>query len=85
MKQKKNCFRDVARALQDQLGDSMQPVAPSDPSGGEVDQLNARIAESMEQVNKDAQEEMDFLNCLMEHAKGETLLSCGQARRNGSR
>ena len=26
---------------QDQLGDSMQPVAPSDPSGGEVDQLNA--------------------------------------------
>ena len=99
LKQKKNCFRDVARALQDQLGDSMQPVAPSDSSGGEVDQLDARIAELesqvatlttinaefMEQVNKDAQEEMDFLNCLMEHTKGETLLSCGQARRNGSR
>ena len=45
MKQKKNCFRDVARVLQDQSGNSMQPVAPTDPSGGEVAQLNARIAE----------------------------------------
>lgn len=41
MKRKKNCFRDVARALQDQSGNSMHTVAPSDPSGGEVAQLNA--------------------------------------------
>ena len=45
MKQKKNCFRDVARFSQDQSDDSMQPVAPSDPSGGEVDQLKARMDE----------------------------------------
>jgi myosin heavy subunit len=50
MKQKKNCFRDVARALQDQSGDSVQSVAPAEPSGGEVAQLNARIAESESQV-----------------------------------
>ena len=50
MKQKKNCFRDVARILQAQSGDSIQPVAPSDPSGGEVAQLNARIVESESQV-----------------------------------
>ena len=45
IKQKKNCFRDVARSLQDQSGNSMQPVAPSDPSGGEVAQLHAKIEE----------------------------------------
>ena len=45
MKQKKNCFRDVARSFQGQSGNSIQPVAPTDPSGGEVAQLNARIAE----------------------------------------
>jgi len=50
MKQKKNCFRDVARLSQGQSGDSIQPVAPTDPSGGEVAQLNARIAESESQV-----------------------------------
>ena len=42
MKQKKNCFRDVARFSQDQLGNSMQQAAPTDPSGGEVTQLNAK-------------------------------------------
>ena len=45
MKQKKNCFRDVARSFQGQSGNSMQPVAPTDPSGGEVAELNAKIAE----------------------------------------
>ena len=45
MKQKKNCFRDVARALQDQSGDSVQSVAPTEPSGGEVAQLNALTAQ----------------------------------------
>lgn len=50
MKQKKNCFSDVARTLQDQSGDSLQSVAPAEPSGGEVAQLNARIAESESQV-----------------------------------
>ena len=50
MKRKKNCFRDVARALQDQSGNSMHTVAPSDPSGGEVAQLNAKIAELEFQV-----------------------------------
>ena len=50
MKQKKNCFRDVARALQDQSGDSVQSVAPAEPSGGEVAELNARIVESQSQV-----------------------------------
>ena len=45
MKRKKNCFRDVARALQDQSGNSMHTVAPSDPSGGEVAQMNAKIEE----------------------------------------
>ena len=44
MKQKKNCFRDVARLFQGQSGPA-QPVAPIDPSGGEVAQLNNRIAE----------------------------------------
>jgi hypothetical protein len=44
MKQKKNCFRDVARLSQQQSGDSMQLVAPTDPSGGEA-QLKAKIAE----------------------------------------
>ena len=50
MKQKKNCFRDVARSFQGQSGNSMQPVAPTDPSGGEVAELNARIVESQSQV-----------------------------------
>ena len=50
MRQKKNCFRDVARSFQGQSGNSMQPVAPTDPSGGEVAQLNARIVESQSQV-----------------------------------
>jgi len=45
MKQKKNCFRDVARSFQGQSGNSIQPVAPTDPSGGEVAELNAKIAE----------------------------------------
>ena len=45
MRQKKNCFRDVARSFQGQSGNSMQPVAPTDPSGGEVAELNAKIAE----------------------------------------
>ena len=90
MKQKKNCFRDVARVLQDQSGHSMQPVAPSDPSGGEVVQLNARIAEldsqvatltttnaqPQEQLGSSSAAEMDFLNCLMGHAAYDTLLSC---------
>jgi len=44
MQQKKNCFRDVARLFQGQSGPA-QPVAPIDPSGGEVAQLNNRIAE----------------------------------------
>ena len=44
MKQKKNCFRDVARLSQGQSGPA-QPVAPAEPSGGEVAQLNNRIAE----------------------------------------
>ena len=35
----------AARALQYQSGNSMQPVAPSDPSGGEVAQLNERVTE----------------------------------------
>ena len=50
MKQKKNCFRDVARSFQGQSGNSIQPVAPTDPSGGEVAELNARIVESQSQV-----------------------------------
>ena len=45
MKQKKNCFRDVARSLQGQSGDSVQSVAPLETSGGEVAELNAKIAE----------------------------------------
>ena len=45
MKQKKNCFRDVARSFQGQSGDSVQAVVPVESSGGEVAQLNARIAE----------------------------------------
>ena len=44
MKQKKNCFRDVARLSQAQSSPA-QPVAPIDPSGGAVAQLNNRIAE----------------------------------------
>ena len=50
MRQKKNCFRDVARSFQGQSGNSIQPVAPTDPSGGEVAELNARIVESQSQV-----------------------------------
>ena len=42
MKRKKNCFRDVARALQDQSGNSMQQGEPRDPSGGEVTQLKVQ-------------------------------------------
>ena len=45
MKQKKNWFRDVARLFQDQSGDSMQPVSPTDPSGGVGDQTRAMIPE----------------------------------------
>ena len=45
MKQKKNCFRDVARLYQGHSGDSVQAVVPVESSGGEVAQLNARIAE----------------------------------------
>jgi hypothetical protein len=51
MKQKKNCFRDVARLFQGQSGPA-QPVAPIDPSGGEVAQLNNRIAELEAAVDK---------------------------------
>ena len=43
MKQKKNCFRDVARLYQ--VASVNSAVTPSDPSGGEVAELNARIAE----------------------------------------
>ena len=43
MKQKKNCFRDVARLHQ--VASVNSAVTPSDPSGGEVAELNARIAE----------------------------------------
>jgi hypothetical protein len=50
MKQKKNCFRDVARSFQGQSGDSVQAVVPVESSGGEVAQLNARIVESQSQV-----------------------------------
>jgi threonine synthase len=50
MKQKKNCFRDVARLFQGQSGDSVQAVVPVESSGGEVAQLNARIVESESQV-----------------------------------
>jgi len=39
LQQKKNCFRDVARFLQDQLVTSTQQGAPTDPFGGEVTQL----------------------------------------------
>jgi hypothetical protein len=44
MKQKKNCFRDVARSLQGQSGDSVQAVVPVESYGGEVAQLNAKIS-----------------------------------------
>ena len=50
MKQKKNCFRDVARSFQGQSGDSVQAVVPVESSGGEVAELNARIVESESQV-----------------------------------
>jgi hypothetical protein len=43
MKQKKNCFRDVARLYQ--VASVNSAVTPSDPSGGEVAQLNVRISE----------------------------------------
>ena len=42
MKQKKNCFRDVARLYQ--VASVNSAVTPSDPSGGEVAQLNAKIS-----------------------------------------
>jgi hypothetical protein len=45
MKQKKNCFRDVARSLQGQSGDSVQSVAPLETSGGEVAELKAVISD----------------------------------------
>jgi hypothetical protein len=48
MKQKKNCFRDVARLHQ--VASVNSAVTPSDPSGGEVAELNARIVESQSQV-----------------------------------
>jgi hypothetical protein len=50
MKQKKNCFRDVARSLQGQSGDSVQSVAPLETSGGEVAELNVTIAALQSQV-----------------------------------
>ena len=40
-----NCLMDVARSFQEQSDNSMLQVAPTDPSGGEVAKLNARIAE----------------------------------------
>ena len=49
-RQKKNCFRDVARLYHRQLRDSVQSVVPLETSGGEVAELNARIAESESQV-----------------------------------
>ena len=55
MKQKKNCFRDVARSFQGQSGNSIQPVAPTDPSGGEVAQLNAKISELEARLGEVAQ------------------------------
>jgi hypothetical protein len=42
MKQKKNCFRDVARLHQ--VASVNSAVTPSDPSGGEVAELNAKIS-----------------------------------------
>jgi hypothetical protein len=42
MKQKKNCFRDVARLYQ--VASVNSAVTPSDPSGGEVAELNAKIS-----------------------------------------
>ena len=83
MKQKKNCFRDVARALQDQSGDSVQSVAPAEPSGGEVAELNARIVESQSQVatltttNAQLQEQLRAVSAAAEplNAKVATLES----------
>jgi chromosome segregation ATPase len=49
--EKKNCFRDVARALQDQSGNSIPQVPPADQSGGEVAQLNAKIAEMADELD----------------------------------
>jgi cob(I)alamin adenosyltransferase len=49
-RQKKNCFRDVARLYHRQLRDSVQSVVPLETSGGEVAELNARIVESQSQV-----------------------------------
>jgi len=49
-RQKKNCLRDVARLYHRQLRDSVQSVVPLETSGGEVAELNARIAESESQV-----------------------------------
>jgi DNA repair exonuclease SbcCD ATPase subunit len=56
LKNKKDCFRDLARALvtggavaQANGADSPEQVSTS-PSGGEVAELNARIAESESQV-----------------------------------
>ena len=43
MKQKKNCFRDVARLYQ--VASVNSAVTPSDPSGGEVARLNAKVEE----------------------------------------
>jgi len=45
MKQKKNCFRDVARLFQGQSGDSVQSVVPLETSGGGSGKVNARIEE----------------------------------------
>jgi septal ring factor EnvC (AmiA/AmiB activator) len=50
MKQKKNCFRNLARALQDQSGDSVQAVVPVETSGSEVAELNVTIAALQSQV-----------------------------------
>ena len=51
MKNKKDCFRDVARLSQQQSGDSMQLVAPTiGTSLDEVVHLNTRIAEAESQV-----------------------------------
>jgi hypothetical protein len=45
MKQKKNCFRDVARLHQ--VASVNSAVTPSDPSGGEVAELNAKLLRNL--------------------------------------
>ena len=45
MEQKKNCFRDVARLFQEDVGDSMQPGALIEISEDQIAVWNNRIAE----------------------------------------